>query len=55
MQGNEYRKLAEKTIDDVCVNVISLNEAKEYYEDVNKVSNMPPWKTCPFPAASPNV
>lgn len=52
MQGGEYRKLAEKTITDVCVNALATEQAKPYYEEVNEVSNMPPWKTCPFPAVS---
>jgi hypothetical protein len=49
MQGGEYRKIFESTVNEFCKN--GYNETfKPYYDDFQAASTpQVPWKTCPYP------
>lgn len=49
LQGNQYKKIADKRIAINCEQLY--NESyREHYEDFNKFLKYPiPWKTCPMP------
>jgi hypothetical protein len=49
MQGGQYRKIFERSVDEVCK--AAYNETfKPYYDDLQAAQNIQiPWKTCPYP------
>lgn len=48
-QGGQYKKLAEKSIDNICKNLYNetLLEQFEHFQASQKTPV--PWKTCPYP------